>query len=128
MNRSIIPSLLLCVGLSGCGQGQEAADVSAGQALFDQNCAVCHGPGGDVRRAAQHDANTPDLRTIAARAPHGRMPRVMLAEIIDGRRIVQAHDSRTMPIWGEQLDSENSGSVDEKIEALVTYIESIQTD
>lgn len=127
MNRSIIPFFFLGTLLAGCGQGPSSADVSAGEEIFEQNCAVCHGPGGDVRRAAQHDAKTPDLRTIAERSPHGRLPRVMLAEIIDGRRIVQAHGSRTMPIWGEQLD-QDSGSVDAQIDALLTYIESIQTE
>ena len=127
MNRSTILIILLGTVLVGCGKRPGSADPSAGKAIFDKHCAVCHGPGGNVRLADQHDPKTPDLRTIAERSPHGRLPRIMLGEIIDGRRIVQSHGSRTMPIWGEQLNVEDSDSADEKIDALVKYIESIQT-
>lgn len=124
-STSLIAALLLPV-LFGCEQQQSAATPSAGKAIYDKYCVGCHGPDGNVRLAAQHDAKTPDLRTIADRSPHGRIPRVMLAEIIDGRRIVQAHGSRTMPVWGEQLALEDSGTVDQQIDALLAYIESIQ--
>ena len=127
MNRSTIFVIVLGTALFGCGERPDSADASAGKEIFDKHCAVCHGPGGNVRLADQHDPNTPDLRRIAERSPQGRLPRIMLAEIIDGRRIHQAHGSRTMPIWGEQLDVEDSGTADEKVSALVKYIESIQT-
>jgi mono/diheme cytochrome c family protein len=127
MNRSTILIILLGTVLVGCGKGPGPDDSSAGKEIFDKHCAVCHGPGGNIRLADQHNPKTPDLRTIAERSPHGRLPRIMLAEIIDGRRIMQAHGTRTMPIWGEQLDAEDSGSADEKVDALVKYIESIQT-
>ena len=126
MNRSILFIVLLGTTLVGCGERSDSADSSAGQEIFDKHCAVCHGRGGNVRLAAQSDPNTPDLRRIAERSPQGRLPRIMLAEIIDGRRIVQAHGNRTMPIWGDQLDAEDGGTAEEKVNALVQYIESIQ--
>ena len=126
MNRSTMLILVLGTLLVGCGEAPGSADAMAGKEIFDKHCSVCHGPGGNVRQADQHDPETPDLRTIAQRSPQGRLPRIMLAEIIDGRRIVQAHGSRTMPVWGEQLDLEDGGTADEKIDALVKYIESIQ--
>lgn len=126
MHRSTILIAALLPALSGCEQEQSAASPSAGKAIYDKYCVGCHGPDGNVRLAAQHDAKTPDLRTIADRSPHGRLPRIMLAEIIDGRRVVQAHGSRTMPVWGEQLAMEDSATVEQQIDALLAYIESIQ--
>ena len=126
MNRSNLLIILLGVVLTGCEKGPDLEDVIAeGKETFDKHCVVCHGPGGDVRSAAQHDPKTPDLRTIAARSPQGRMPRIMLTEVIDGRRVVQAH-GRSMPVWGEALGTDGADA-DEKIAALLAYIESIQT-
>ncbi len=124
MRRSAILLAVLVAALSGCQKAQTTADVEAGKALFDENCAVCHGPGGNVREAAQHDAKTPDLREIAKRSAGGYLPVSTLAEIIDGRRVISSH-GRTMPVWGEQF-GEDDAETKAKIESLVAYIESIQ--
>ena len=126
MSRSTIFVMVLSTALVGCGQRSGSDNPSVGKEIFDNHCAECHGPAGNVRLADQHDPKTPDLRRIAERSPQGRLPRIMLAEIIDGRRIDQAHGSRTMPIWGEQLGVEGNGTADEKVKALVNYVESIQ--
>ena len=126
LHRSIILIAAFCAVGAGCKEAPAPADPSAGKLIYDEHCAACHGPDGNVRLAERHDAATPDLRTVAERYG-GRVPRVMLVEIIDGRRIVQAHGSRTMPVWGELLESEGGASVENKIDALVGYVESIQT-
>ncbi len=124
MTRASLLIVAFAAMLTGCGEAPGGqTDVAAGQAIFEKHCAACHGPGGDVRRAEQHDAETPDLRRIAANSAGGRLPRVILAEIIDGRRIVQAHGKgRTMPVWGENEEIDAVGA-----EALVDYISTIQT-
>ena len=124
--RAPLVLVALTAMLVGCGEvpnqpSASAGNASAGKAVFDQHCAACHGTGGDVRHAEQYDADTPDLRRIAAGSPGGRIPRVMLAKIIDGRGIVQAHGNRTMPIWGEIEAIDAVGA-----ESLVAYIETIQ--
>lgn len=126
MKRTTLFVTALCAVLAGCQKSATTGAVEMGKAIYDQNCATCHGPDGDVRSAEKHDPKTPDLRTIAQRSAGGHIPRVMLAEIIDGRKIVQAHGSRSMPVWGDRLDADETGDVDAKIDALLRYIESIQ--
>ena len=122
MSRSVILLSVLVTALAGCQKAPTSADAEAGKALFDEHCAVCHGPGGNVREAAQHDAKTPDLREIAKRSGGGYVPVSTLAEIIDGRRVISAH-GRTMPVWGEHFGEDSAA----RIASLVAYIESIQT-
>lgn len=124
MHRPTILIVALCALVGGCQKAPTTTDTSAGKAIYDEFCAACHGPDGNVRLAQDYDAATPDLRKIAERSG-GRLPRVMLAKIIDGRRIVQAHGSRTMPEWGDRLGSDDA-VVEEKVAALVNYIDSIQ--
>ena len=126
MSRSILIFAAMAALLAGCQKAATTADADAGKALFDQHCAVCHGPAGDVRNAEAYAAETPDLREIARNSAGGYVPSVMLAEIIDGRRVVAAHGDRKMPVWGEQFGGEDEAAVKAKIESLVAYIESIQ--
>jgi mono/diheme cytochrome c family protein len=111
--------------LTACQEVPTSADVSTGQALFDEHCAACHGPAGDVRRAAQYSEATPDLRRIASESAGGRFPRSALMQVIDGRKVVSGH-GRSMPVWGEILGEDNE-STEASIRSLVAYIESIQT-
>lgn len=113
--------------MCGCQKVTEQQDsLLAGKAIYEQHCVACHGPGGNVRQAEQHSPETPDLRAITERSAAGRFPRVMLAEVIDGRRILDAHGTRTMPVWGEQLGAADNASVKADINALTDYLESIQ--
>jgi mono/diheme cytochrome c family protein len=110
---------------TGCERPDRAADVSEGAALYAANCAVCHGPEGNVREAELHDADTPDLRKITQNAAGGRFPGVVLAQIIDGRRVIEGH-ARSMPTWGEALGQGDDEVAAAKIDKLVAYIQSIQ--
>ncbi len=126
MHRLSFLAIVLGTALVGCEKTWDSGGASAGKEIYEKHCVQCHGPDGDVRAAEKYSAETPDLRRISERMAQGRLPRVMLKEFIDSRRLVQAHGNRTMPVWGELLDSEGDGTADEKIDALVDYIESIQ--
>jgi mono/diheme cytochrome c family protein len=84
-----------------------AADYVAmsGKDLYERFCASCHGVEGrgDGPVASSLSVEVPDL-TLVARRAGDLYPRERIVRIIDGRHIVGAHGSRTMPVWGEDLN------------------------
>jgi mono/diheme cytochrome c family protein len=92
-----------------------AADYVAmsGEDLYRRFCAACHGSGGrgDGPVAASFKVEVPDL-TLIARRSGGLYPRDRVARIIDGRYILGAHGTRTMPVWGEDLSRLELGNPD----------------
>ena len=127
MDRVIVcaAGVLMMLGtswLAGCKGGNTPVD---GARLFAANCAVCHGvyADGGGPAAAQIPQGVPDLRQIAARND-GVFPREVVRKIVDGRQIIEAHRSDTMPAWGEEFAA---GDADAWIEALVDYVASIQS-
>jgi mono/diheme cytochrome c family protein len=104
----------------------------SGADLFAANCTSCHGRYGDGEgRAADVAAVIPDLRYLAARNG-GAFPRALVADIIDGRKIVAAHGNRMMPVWGDAFvrlgaaSGSSAPSAEAKIAALVDYLAEIQ--
>jgi len=93
--------------LAGC---RPAADESpAGVVLYTRHCASCHGVSarGDGPVGGALRTPPPDLTTLARRA--GRFDEPDLVAVIDGRRVVQAHGPREMPVWGAVFDQELAG-------------------
>ena len=125
MRTQALLLVALAAMTTGCDRAGTSADLSEGAALFAANCAVCHGPQGNVREATNYDPATPDLREIARNSAGGRLPRVALAEVIDGRRVIEGH-TRSMPAWGEALGQGDDKVAKAKIDLLIAYIESIQ--
>ncbi|MGI9291939.1 MAG: c-type cytochrome [Gammaproteobacteria bacterium] len=125
MRTQALLLMALAAMTTGCERADNSVDISEGAALFAANCAVCHGPQGNVRQAESYDADTPDLREIAQNAPGGRFPQVALAEVIDGRRLIEGH-TRSMPTWGEALGQGDDEVAKAKIDLLIAYIKSIQ--
>ncbi|NNL67959.1 MAG: c-type cytochrome, partial [Myxococcales bacterium] len=80
------------------------ADVvaTAGQRSFERYCSACHGMDGRGDGPLREVLRTPplDLTRIAARRG-GVFPDAEIADVIDGRREVQAHGGREMPVWGK---------------------------
>lgn len=97
------------------GDAAQAADYvgMSGKELYERFCSACHGVGGrgDGPVAASLKVEVPDLTLIARRAG-GSYPRDRIARIIDGRYIIAAHGSRTMPVWGEDLTRAELGNPD----------------
>jgi len=121
-----------------CLPGGAAAQVFglqdlSGEELFERFCAACHGTEarGDGPVAQSLNVAVPDLTRLAERRG-GRFPAHEVRETIDGRSLVRAHGTRTMPVWGYELWMEQGGDVTAEADArsligrLVRYLESIQ--
>ena len=107
--------LFLAMSMLGWNIPASAADYVAmsGEQLYGRFCASCHGATGrgDGPVASSFKVEVPDLTLIARRAS-GVYPRDKIEKIIDGRYVVGAHGSRTMPVWGEDFSRLELGNPD----------------
>jgi len=102
--------------------------------VFSRYCSECHAVSGAVDASSQGiQASAPDLRELWRE--HGSpLNREELSEFIDGRRDVEAHGSRDMPVWGERLygNLPDTETVEEMragtIELLLDYLDTIQSN
>jgi mono/diheme cytochrome c family protein len=130
------------IALPSLGAGQPPADtgkqMNVGKREYDANCAACHGPlgKGDGPKAGTGGVRAADLTTLARRNG-GFFPFAQVYEFIDGRRLVKAHGSREMPVWGlgyraEALEhyarapASAEAHVRERILALTEYVYRLQ--
>lgn len=111
----------------------DAQETNYGPTLYRQYCASCHGEDGKGHGPMEPylTVKPSDLTRIAARR-EGDFPRDQIARIVAGDEIIAAHGTRTMPIWGEQLQTDVIGTVNKstiargRIGFLVDYLETLQ--
>jgi mono/diheme cytochrome c family protein len=104
-----------------------------GKQLYRRFCASCHGDSalGDGVVAEALNVDVPDL-TLLARRNRDRYPAARVSEIIDGRVVLGAHGTRTMPVWGQEFwiesgaDSQAEYTTRAIIERLVNYLRTLQ--
>jgi mono/diheme cytochrome c family protein len=111
-----------------------AVDVrltETGRETFRMYCAACHGTDarGDGPLASSMRRRPPNLTELAKRNG-GQYPAALVFRTIDGRQPVRGHGGPDMPVWGDAfMKSQHGGdeaAVKQRIEALVTFLESIQ--
>jgi mono/diheme cytochrome c family protein len=108
---------------------------STGEENFMRYCAACHGVSGrgDGPVSSAIFKKVPDLTQIAARNS-GEFPRQQITNAIDGRWEIDAHGSRTMPVWGYEFwITSGAGEFSDlgvatMLSGLVDYLESLQID
>ncbi len=107
-----------------------ATQSITGKDLYQEYCAVCHGPAGkgDGPAAGALKAPLPDLTQIS-RKNGGKFPELRVQHIINGEADVPAaHGSKDMPIWGyifrHMGANPDIGNV--RVHNLMMYIEEIQ--
>jgi mono/diheme cytochrome c family protein len=131
--RYVLP--IVIVASLSCAQTALATDYVAmsGKELYGRFCASCHGVEGRGNGpvAASFTIEVPDL-TLISRRSGGRFPRDRVVQVIDGRSILGAHGSRTMPVWGEDLSRIELGTPNAEratrilIERLADYVSLLQ--
>jgi mono/diheme cytochrome c family protein len=93
--------------VTGSGARTAAEELDPGKAEFLSSCAPCHGSDGKGTGpvSAGLKALPPDL-TVLVKKNKGVFPFKSVYEIIDGRKMVVAHGTRDMPIWGDRYAPE----------------------
>lgn len=140
-NRLALAAVVIAASISGALPAaaqtlDTAKDEPIGKAEFIRNCAVCHGREGrgDGPLADQLSKRPPSLTTIAKRN-NGVFPAEQIYHLIDGRRMISAHGTSDMPVWGDRFLARSSeefwpwGSeqmVRGRILEIVFYLQNIQ--
>ena len=117
-----------------------ASDLLKGTADFMTFCASCHGVNGRgngpmVRELTKQPADLTKL----TKQPAEIFPRGDIKKIVDGRTMPRSHGTAQMPVWGQRfsfqatadgtLQEDQKGiekQVDDRLENIMTYLESIQ--
>jgi len=123
---------LLLMLLASATHGADFTTYTGDQ-LFKRLCASCHGPEarGDGPVAASLNVTVPNLRQLSLRHG-GQFPAQDIQKFIDGRKVVNAHGSRQMPVWGDELLRSEAGNPEAEaaekalIWKIVTYLQGIQ--
>ena len=80
-----------------------AQDFDAGQFEYRMGCAACHGiDGKGMGPVGALFGKPPADLTILAKKNNSVFPFNSVYEVIDGRKLVIAHGTRDMPIWGDR--------------------------
>jgi mono/diheme cytochrome c family protein len=88
-----------------------AKDLDAGRSEFESSCAPCHGIDGKGKGPLSEQLKvTPTDLTLLAKKNGGAFPFGAAYEFIDGRKLIAAHGTRDMPIWGQVYTQETLGS------------------
>lgn len=136
--------LALCLALTACARPQEdeggatttgATDpVARGRMTYEASCMSCHGASGqgDGEVASELETRPADLTRISLNHG-GSFPVDAVYQMIDGRREVEAHGSREMPVWGNVWNERDGAPIPEeevqaRINELVEYIRTLQVN
>ncbi len=125
----------------GPGPGHEIVQhstsgaVTTGKLQFRQYCAPCHGMDGTGDGpVADTLKKKPANLTLLSKNNGGKFPYDHVYNMISGKEVVASHGTREMPIWGLVFSrarmpgapGRTEAQVKQKIETIISYIESVQ--
>ncbi len=113
------------------------AAAQTGKQDYETYCADCHGAdgkgNGPANQAIAMSTTPPDITLLAARHG-GKFPFDEVVDIVDGRKAIPSHARLEMPFFAVKLQNPGEGfnpasdaAVKKRIDAIVTYVESLQT-
>lgn len=107
--------------------GQDEGFVEKGRQLFRQNCAACHGVDAKGNGPAAKELRKQPADLTVIQKPGAEFPIYEVLTFIEGEKVVPAHGTREMPIWGTVFRRTKDGLRGQgDIYALAKYVESIQ--
>ena len=138
---TLVAILVWSIATSEDNEGKRRIEKPAGQRgpgqiLYLTYCQSCHGIAGHGDGPAASSLRTPPTDLTLLWERYGTpLDRERIEEYIDGRRLLDFHGEREMPIWGKEFFAEvppgtpNLESVKHRlIEVLVLYLETLQTE
>ncbi|WP_412563859.1 c-type cytochrome [Thalassobius sp. MITS945101] len=136
--KSLLLAAPVTLIVSACVAPQDTAmpEPGEGAALYQQNCAVCHGADGKGGADLAGPANSPADLTLLAQGNGGVFPRAAVLSTIDGYNRMALGDQR-MPEFGGFLEGGTvpmdvgdgrMTPVPRPLAALVTYLETLQAE
>jgi mono/diheme cytochrome c family protein len=112
-----------------------AEQMAKGKADFNKHCAPCHGTNGKGHGPEVQviPGIKPSDLTLISRNNGGVFPFQEVADTIDGRKGVPSHKRFDMPFWGvnfqqqgQEFTPQSEAVAKARIDAVVSYIETIQ--
>jgi mono/diheme cytochrome c family protein len=108
----------------------EPTSPASGRDMYMHYCAVCHGRQGrgGGPAAAALKIQPADLTTLAQQN-HSEFPRRRVESTLRFGSALPSHGSSEMPVWGplfQSLNRFNNAEVEQRINNLTGYLESIQ--
>ncbi len=117
----------------GCSQkppeNSRVVQAGKGKVHFMTYCSACHGEDGKGLRIDSLNTQPADLTLILKNRKTEEFPVLEIANMIDGRRMSDAHGSRVMPVWGEvfsEAEHLDELEIKGKLGELIAYLMSIQ--
>src|ERR1700690_1600210 len=134
MAQSAVKWLIIANLTIGTNSVVWAQDTDLGMSLYRLGCAVCHGIDGKGNGPLSEQLKVaPADLTVLAKKNNGVFPVSSVYETIDGRKMIAAHGTREMPIWGaynrdELLDPyyDPEAMVRTRILPITNYLKRIQ--
>jgi mono/diheme cytochrome c family protein len=127
----LVASLAVCAASQATkvNPASHLTTAISGKALYGQYCAVCHGVDGKGSGpAATAMVKHPTDLTQLKRENKGEFPEERFIKMMNGELSLLSHGSAAMPIWGDDFrnTTNNANTVQDRIHALLNYVEELQ--